>query len=247
MRISIIFDAEDEVQLPLQYNHILQGFIYCSLSNRDYREFLHTTGYSFGQRRFKLFTFSRLLGLFKINKQKKRIYFQAPFELIVASPLEPFITDLAETLIRSEFCFLGNNRVEIRGINVHRNVEFDDYVRVKMLSPMVTYSTLTNGRGRKFTEYHSPWEECFNEIVKNNLLSKYQILYGSRLLNDEFKVIPYGMQEEKCKTITSYKNFIIEGYIGIYWLMGNPDLIKVAYETGLGSKNSQGFGCWELV
>jgi CRISPR-associated endoribonuclease Cas6 len=45
MRISVILEAEREIILPIQYNHILQGFLYESLSNKDYREFLHHTGY----------------------------------------------------------------------------------------------------------------------------------------------------------------------------------------------------------
>lgn len=47
--------------------------------------------------------------------------------------------------------------------------------------------------------------------------------------------------------IIKYKGTVIKGYSGDFILKGNPELIKLAYDTGLGSKNSQGFGCIEVM
>ena len=47
VRITITFQADGEVDLPIQYNHILQGFIYNNLSDHDYRRFLHEEGYQY--------------------------------------------------------------------------------------------------------------------------------------------------------------------------------------------------------
>jgi len=44
-----------------------------------------------------------------------------------------------------------------------------------------------------------------------------------------------------------YKGFIIKGWMGKFRLRGNPELIKFSYEAGLGAKNSQGFGMWEIL
>ncbi len=38
MRISVILETDREINLPIQYNHILQGFLYKNLLDRDYRE-----------------------------------------------------------------------------------------------------------------------------------------------------------------------------------------------------------------
>jgi len=35
--------------------------------------------------------------------------------------------------------------------------------------------------------------------------------------------------------------------MGIYEIKGNPEVIVLSYDTGLGAKNSQGFGCWEKL
>lgn len=246
MRISVEFNAEKELRLPVHYNHILQGFLYQNLSDKDYRNFLHQQGYNLHNKQFKLFTYSRLLGRFKMHKETREISFFPPFKLVVSSAVEQFITDLAETLIKSDFNFMGQQPAEIKSINVHKNFDAAEQVKIKMISPMTAYSTI-NDDEKKRTEYYSPWKQKFVEIARNNLLAKHEIIYGHRPENQEFKIIPNGMQEHKFARIIDYKGTFIKAYAGIYWLKGNPDLIKVAYDTGLGSKNSQGFGCWEVV
>lgn len=246
MRITIEFSSDREIRLPIHYNHILQGFLYKNLSDKDYRNFLHQQGYWVDNKQFKLFTYSRLLGKFKMYPKENEIGFVPPFKLVVSSAVEQFITDLAETLIKSEFNTMGKQRAEVSSISVHKSPAFSDKVQVKMLSPMVAYSTVME-EGKKRTEYYSPWQTRFSEIAKENLLRKYEILYGNRPENQEFKITPNGNREQKFKVVINYKGTYIIGYSGIYWLHGNPEMLKVAYDTGLGSKNSQGFGCMEVV
>jgi len=246
MRISIELSSEKEVILPIHYNNILQGFLYKNLTDKDYRTFLHDTGYQLADKRFKLFTYSRLLGKFRMLKDTGIIAFSSPITLVVAAGVEPFITDLAETLIKSERCYLGDNPVDIKSISVHKKFTPTDKVQIKMLSPIVAHRTIFEGE-KKRTEYYSPWQKEFGQLVTNNLLRKYQIIHGNLPENLDFRVIPNGNQESKFARVINYKEFFIKGYAGIYWLKGNPDLIEVAYNTGLGSKNSQGFGCWEVV
>jgi len=246
LRITIEFSSEKEVKVPIHYNYILQGLLYRNLSDKDYRNFLHQAGYRIDNKQFKLFTYSRLLGKFRMYKEEGKIGFMPPVQLVVSSPLEQFITDLAETLIKSEFNFLGDNLVEIKSINVHKNIDFGDKVKIKMLSPVVTYRTIMKDE-KKYTNYYSPWNPEFKDIVRDNLLGKHEVIYGNHPTSEEFKIIPNGSQEQRFARIINYKGTFIKAYAGIYWLMGSPDLIKVAYDTGLGSKNSQGFGCWEVV
>jgi len=246
VRIAIAFQSDKEVILPIQYNHILQGFLYNNLSDRDYRRFLHEEGYQIHNRKFKLFTFSRLEGPFKIDKHLKTITFYSPFRLIVSSAVDEFITDLAETLIRAEFLTLGRNVIQVSGITVQKEPEFTDKMQVKMLSPMVAYSTIEEN-GRRLTQYFSPWTPQFSELARANLRKKHQLIYGSAPASDSFLIYPNGNREQEFYRIISFKGNPVKAWAGICWLVGSPDLIKVAYDTGLGSKNSQGFGCFEVV
>lgn len=44
-----------------------------------------------------------------------------------------------------------------------------------------------------------------------------------------------------------YKGTVIKAWEGTFRLLGPQELVELAYDTGLGAKNSQGFGCFELL
>ena len=44
-----------------------------------------------------------------------------------------------------------------------------------------------------------------------------------------------------------YRETVIKGWMGRFVLKGNRKLLKLGYECGIGSKNSQGFGMVEVV
>jgi CRISPR-associated endoribonuclease Cas6 len=52
MRLRISLSAEGRLlQVPIQYNHLLQGLIYTNL-DRALSEWLHEKGHTYGERRF---------------------------------------------------------------------------------------------------------------------------------------------------------------------------------------------------
>ena len=59
------------------------------------------------------------------------------------------------------------------------------------------------------------------------------------------KVIEPKKVPPSCGEIIICKGIEIKARIGVYKLKGDPQIINLSYDTGLGSKNSQGFGCWE--
>ncbi|SHG49718.1 CRISPR-associated endoribonuclease Cas6 [Thermosyntropha lipolytica DSM 11003] len=244
MRITITMHSDRDIILPVHYHHILQGFLYTHISDRDYREFLHQEGFGCGKRKFKLFTFSRLQGTFKLDQDKNYITFKSPVDITVASPLEPFITDLAETLMKSDELYLGSNRLQLKSINVHKPVVFKEKMRIKMMSPVVAHTT-EEINGKRRTTYFSPWDVPFDSLILSNLNKKYWILKG-KYPEGDLKVVPCDSHKDKFLKIIRYKNFIIKGYLGNYYLVGDPELMEIAYYTGLGAKNSQGFGCFEV-
>ncbi len=70
MQLKIYIDlGSDKLSLPLNYNHILQGIIYNSLSNDlEYQKTLHNEGITLGEN-YKLFTFSSLCGKHTISNK----------------------------------------------------------------------------------------------------------------------------------------------------------------------------------
>ncbi len=81
MRVVLEFIGDKELHLPIQYNHIVQGFIYNSMTDGDFSAFMHDEGFKHGKRQFKLFTYSRLEGEFRLLKREDKILLKPPFKL----------------------------------------------------------------------------------------------------------------------------------------------------------------------
>ena len=244
MRIEINLSAETPLILPKSHNHLLQGFIY-SLLDPLLRKRLHKEGYPYEKRRFKLFTFSRLLG--KVKMFKEYFQFNPPLKLIISSPKDEILQSLAEGLLKSPEVILGKNTVYIDSINVAARPSFNHKVTIKMLSPVTIRSTLYGADGSKKSYYYSPFEKEFCRLIKENLRKKYKIVFNKNLGHDfEFSIKPQKVPPS-CEKIIIYKGTVIKAWMGIYEIKGNPEVIALSYDTGLGAKNSQGFGCWEKL
>ena len=78
----------------------------------------------------------------------------------------------------------------------------------------------------------------------DNLLKKYEILNKQDIVIDNFNIYPIS----KIKmNIVQYKGIIIKGYSGYFSVSGDNKLLQVMVDCGIGSKNSQGFGCIDIV
>lgn len=256
MRIKIGLEHlnENQAVLPLHYNHGLQSFIYRHISP-ELADFLHKEGYSLGKRKFKLFTFSRLLGKYHINSREEKIIFSGSTSFYLSSPKEKFIQQFAETLLKSPEVRLFRDSFIISSIEVYPQPSTQSDVTIRMLSPVTIYSTLFSASGKKKTYYYSPFEKEFSQLIRANILKKYQALYGTpyneKSNRSHFQISPQKVSqnsEKKIKYIPSSGSYtLIKAWLGTYRIRGDPKLISLAYDSGLGSKNSQGFGMFEIL
>ncbi|SKC49436.1 CRISPR-associated endoribonuclease Cas6 [Maledivibacter halophilus] len=245
MRLICQFEFKGKLTLPIHYNHMIQGLIYNSLTDEALRSFLHEVGFKNGKRKYKMFTYSRLLGKYEINKKDKTIMFESPIKLHISSLVDDFVNNLSTTLFKSNKLFLGNKEIHLASINTEYPIFKNREAKIEMLSPIVTYSSIKID-GKNKTVYYSPLDSIFSEKIKENLIRKYTAIHGEEPEDDEFVIKYVGTKEPK-KSVIRYHNTIINGYNGRYLLKGNPDLIRLAYFVGIGSKNSQGFGCFRLL
>lgn len=241
MRLTLEFHADGVLRLPLQYNYHIQSFLYRHVSP-ELAEFLHDKGFVHGKRTFKMFTFSRIQGAYKIMKDT--IIFQPPVYLTISSPLDRFISELGNTLLKDDNLELVKNKVHVASMRVHPEPEITDEIKIRMLAPVVTYSTLMTSEGKKKTYYYSPYEKEFVTSIDNNLRKKYEALHKKKPRARKLTITPLGKNKEK---IVNYRGTVIKGWMGNFLLNGNRKLLKLAYYTGLGSKNSQGFGMFEVI
>ncbi|MBE3582167.1 MAG: CRISPR-associated endoribonuclease Cas6 [Thermoanaerobacteraceae bacterium] len=243
MQLTIFFTAPGPVAVPVQYGHLLQGIIYRHMENPVLRSYLHEHGFAMGKRRFKLFTFSRLLGReVRYDRAAGRLVLTPPLRLVICSPIPFILQELGTGFLRQGQVRLGEARLEVKEMATAAPRVTQEILRVRMLSPLVVYSTLASGDGRTYTYYYSPFEPRFTELVANNLAKKHLLVYGRPARVDGFAIRPARVDDRDLK-VTYYKETVVKGWMGQYELRGDPDLLQVALDAGLGAKNSQGYGC----
>jgi len=98
----------------------------------------------------------------------------------------------------------------------------------------------------KKTYYYNPSEKEFPMLIKENIIKKYKAFYRKMPSSEEFFIEPIKLDNRNEK-IVIYKGFVIKGWMGKFKLKGEPELLKLAYNAGLGAKNSQGFGMFEII
>jgi len=239
---------EKNFLLPLHYNEIIQGFIYKHLSP-SLAEKIHNQGFVDPEtgRRFKLFTFSRLIPEEKPIIKNHTISFSSPFNLIVASVDTSFIQDLVENLLTKEKLTLNEMEVRISSVEVLPLPKYQPSILVKTLSPITVYTTFDTKEEKKKRYYFNPKEKDFEIRIIENLRAKLRAWLGKNWYENRdgrfVKVIPQGTFKKK---VIVYKKTVINAWDGNFILKLPEEMFRMAFLTGLGAKNSAGFGCLEI-
>lgn len=244
MILNLDFKIEKKMlELPIGYNHIIQSFIYNNISD-DLASFLHNKGYTYNNRVFKLFVFSKVEGKYVIDKRNHKIKFFDNINIKINSPINEFCQQFANSIIKSNNLDLIGNRILVE------NIGFDDVeisgneINIRTMSPLVMYSTIEKPDGKKFTYYFQPGDPDYEKMINDNLKKKYNALYKKNPKDDDIKIkktTPGKMRR------VSYKKFSIRGWDGKLKVEGPRELIKLGIEAGFGGKNSQGFGYAEII
>ncbi|MFZ7103601.1 MAG: CRISPR-associated endoribonuclease Cas6 [Peptococcaceae bacterium] len=242
MRLEIFFKADKPIPLPIDYNHIVQSMLYHNISP-ELAVLLHDQGFQYGGRKFKLFTFSKIMGEYRFAEAAREIVFSERFSLIVTSPLAEFCQQLGNYMMLQEKVRLLKHFVKVEKLNITTTEIDEPRACFTTLSPITIYSTFAKPGGGKYTCYFEPGEKEFVTQLEANLRKKYYLLYEK-----EAPAIPVCMdfQGRPKRHIIKYKDFMIKGYSGKFTLHGPAELLQLALEAGVGSKNSQGFGCLKL-
>ena len=239
MQLHVVIQLNKPITLPVNYNNILQGVIYKALSAEDpeYARTLHDAGSVFGERRFKPFTFGKLEG--KASVKDKRITFYENISWEIRSSEVKLISILL-LQFKSKGITLLSNHLKCTNASVTDVTIGERKIQIQALSPIVAYSTLEDG----YTYYYTPEERGFYEITKLNALKRYAAITQDDTADIEFRPVSVKQSD---KVVTRYRGIILSGWRGRYELEGEPKLLDLLYQTGLGSKNAQGFGMFDVV
>ncbi len=218
--------------------HILQGLFYSLLSDRPELSAAVHQGIPLTSRyTYKLFTFSNLRS--ETNVRSGSLVYIGPGTLEFRSPDMTLCETVANAVQRRGCLRLGVNRVKISSLCIYEKTFFTESLKIRMETPVTVHHTLEN----RYTRYYHPNEPEFKELVSDNFARKYASCYGE-MPEEGIKVYPQMVKPEDL-IVARFKGTIIKGYLGSYILQGRPEYLKFLYESGLGDRNSQGFGMFQ--
>lgn len=246
VKLTLVNSRGAKTILPPNYSRFVQGLIY-QFMEKNISEIIHGTGFTdpTTKRSFKMFTFSRLIPSKGARLKDGQLILNGHLKLVIASPVSELLTSLATKILMAQKVQILDQTLIVKKVELEEQVRCEDKALVKTISPITVYSTLLSPEGRKKTYYYSPFEDEFNRLVIENLTKKYRAFTGKNLKPEGY-VKPYKVSKKDLKIVT-YKGTVIKGWDGVYELSLPPELFVMAMDAGLGAKNSQGFGCVELI
>ena len=241
MRLKINLKSENNFKVPFNYNHILSSIIYNKIADLDLANKIHDSN------SFKFFNFSQ------INIKKRKLvkdgiiardgrisfYLSSPDDLLVKNLVSGFVDDL-------EINF-KNDKLIVEKIEALKTPDFREISEFKTLSPInIRDSKEIHGKVKRIDL--APSDKFFKGI-ENNSIKKYCIF--NNIENTDKKISAYSeMAHVKRKRITIPKGpntTYHRAYMMDLILEGDTDLIKFAYDVGVGEKNSMGFGMLRYI
>ncbi len=256
MRLHITLHLDRRTTIPADHLHELQALIYRFLdrSSPEFASFLHEKGYTSTEpgdsRHFKSFVFCGL----RVDRSRRTLQngeltiLPGSVEWYLSSPNEDFLRHLVTGLLcRGETVQVANARFEIVQASSLPAPDFREREEYTCLSPIVAAVPLPDGG----TRYLMPADgEQFSEAVRANLLRKFSVLMGKPPAETDFRLefSPKFLNDPARPTtkLTDFKGIKIRGAFAPFNLTTSPELHTFAHDTGLGEKNSAGFGMIEV-
>ena len=259
MRFSITLRANINAfgrRLPLNYQYELSAVVYRILAsaNETFALWLHDNGFRLeNAKTFKLFTFSRLKPqkyrilpkLTQMELQSELVEWQISF--LPGNSTQRFI----EGLFQNRVFEVGNKQsvvqFQVENISMMPSPECTAKMQFETLSPITVSQRLEDGRDH----YPQDVEEFANsswvkERLLQNLLDKYESFYGNPFNGERYFDLMV-LSEPKSSLVTIKANTPqetkVRGFMCKFAMHCPVELMKIAYESGLGEDNSQGFGC----
>lgn len=181
------------------------------------------------------------------------------FRMLFSSPIdESVLTNFISGMMElNESLYLGNKdvgtRIKVQNIKIIPYPKFDIMTKYIMLSPTVASCQDQNKR----IIYLNPFDDRTKETLINNLVNKYETIFMEKCpyeINIYFDqtYMEFNSNKENIMKLISIKianhsNAKIKGFMLPLSIESNKIIHKLAYDCGLGEKNSLGFGMLEVA
>ncbi|MFQ5676527.1 MAG: CRISPR-associated endoribonuclease Cas6 [bacterium] len=259
MRIALrLLPKQKLTAISLNYQYSLSAAIYKILGKASpaYADFLHDHGYTAPSGRLmKIFTFSKLWNPYTRRDGRMLLSSKESWTLQVGSPmLEEFVQNFVLGLFETAEVAIGgpgwHAAFHVEQVEALPAPEFKKRMRFKCLSP-ITASTMIEKDGRLQVEYYRHDTPGLSEALRQNLLQKYQLVQGKPPENPKLTFRFEKSDRPKSKLITIKEGTPEEtrrkAFESYFTLEGSEELMRIAWECGLGEENSMGFGMVEVV
>ncbi len=265
MRLKLVLKALKHHQsIPINYQYYLSSAIYRFIehSSHQYASALHNGNINNEvnpKRMFKHFCFSQLFP-FRSHVIGDRLYLDSDkVEWYIGIAVNDTLRHLVIGLFEKQEFFIGtpDTAFAIHTVEVLPEPRWQSAMKFRMLSP-VTVSAPVEHEGKLQARYLLADDPMLNHYLATNILTRYQSLYNKLPDDQTFKVTldaEYiqrrggAMKVSKLITIKQHteNETKVRGFLCPLTIEGNPELIRLAYCSGLGEKGSMGFGMLEVV
>lgn len=244
MHITLYFNAAngDFIRVPRANLHLFQALIY-SVLPPDHASFLHDEGYGAYGRHLKLFAMSWPISETPPEFEERAIRFPSPVKIVISTPIPETAEGITVSILKSGRLRIGNNPVICSKFEAEQQTVTGNSIIVKTLSPITCYAKTERG-GKPYTLYYNPDQQEFENLIYNNLILKFQALNPEKPLpHGRVAVTPIGNLYERLSRFKEKASFPVVGWSGKFLLEGPKELLQIALDSGIGSKNSGGWGC----
>lgn len=259
MRLEITLrPLESSFRIPVNYNYPLGAAIYKIFSNgsKEFTDWLHQKGYITSDGKpMKLFSFSRLF-IHHPVMYHTLLGGKGDCKIIFSSPIEDEIIDaFVKGILKNSFIDIANNmaKASFRITNVQKlpYPEFKETTKYIMISPTVVSTMRDELRGPK-VHYLRADEPELEWKLEENIRRKYSLIYKKeckldfalRLDRNYIKRKGGASRTSKLITIKEGKKdeTKVRAFVCPFTLFGPQEIHQVAWDCGIGHKNSLGLG-----
>lgn len=251
MRFKLTLQADKDTfgnKIPLSYSYELSSLTYRILSTSDaaFSEWLHENGFQSGNKRFKLFTFSRLhIPQYRIENDCVRILSDTvewQISFLPERSTQEFICGVFQNQTFELGTRYANVRFSVREISVLPSPEFAKTMELETLSPICISLRRENGK----VDYLAPDHPEAVLLIRQNLLNKYYAFHGKDYDESVFDFGFEVLSKPKSVLVTikagTPQETRVRGFMCRFRMTAPVELMKVAYDAGVGEKGSTGFG-----
>ncbi|MCS7119377.1 MAG: CRISPR-associated endoribonuclease Cas6 [Archaeoglobaceae archaeon] len=236
MRLKIDFKSNPNISIDLNYSHHLSSAIYRAIERADSTLSLklHLPNVP------KFFTFSKLMIPKKRIEGEKIIIESETVYFFFSTPKNELAQKLVEGLFLKPEIKIGPSKFILSQIEVLEEKKIGEKEKFVTLSP-INASKVDPNTGKAIDLY--PTEKEFYDVLKQNLVKKYKILYKKEPESDGLEFEPLSFKPKRIRIKNTWHRCVEM----VFKAEGNPELLEIGYKAGFGAKNSMGFGMVKVL